>query len=75
MIEIELTNREVSTPSLYLMRWKNRTGLVRIIAHPGGGWAILKPSGTEDLMTGLPEDGSIPPDAYLSEPLAVAIRR
>ena len=72
MITIELRTRDVRSPGLYLMRWKNETGLVRIISTPGGeGWRLLVPEkGPEHLMKGLPSDGTLPEDAKLSEPLA-----
>jgi hypothetical protein len=71
MITIELRSRDIRAPGLYLMRWKNQTGLVRIIAQPDGGWRLLIPEkGPEHLMQGLPFNGTIPDDAMLSEPLA-----
>lgn len=75
MTAIELTNRDVTATGLYLMRWKKRTGLVRIVGQPKTGWKILKPNkdSVEALMPGLPEDGSIPGDALLSEPLQVKV--
>jgi hypothetical protein len=73
MVQIELTNRDIRTTGVYLMKWKNKTGLVRIVGQPRTGWMILKPNenSVEFLRTDLPEDGSIPGDALLSEPLAL----
>ena len=75
MIEVSLTNREVTATGLYLMRWKGKTGLVRIVGQPKTGWQILKSNEktVEVLMSGLPEDGTVPPDALLSEPLALSV--
>ena len=75
MTEILLSCREVTATGLYVMRWKGRTGLVRIIGQPRTGWRTLPVTekSVETLMPGLPEDGSIPPDAYLSEPLNLVV--
>lgn len=75
MIEVKLSNREITSTGLYLMKWKGRTGLVRIVGQPSTGWRILPPTekSVETLMTNLPEGGQIPNDAYFSEPLALQI--
>ena len=75
MIEIPLSSREITATGLYVMRWQKRTGLVRIVGQPKTGWKLLKSNDktVEALMPGLPEDGSIPPDALLSEPLALSV--
>jgi len=72
MIEITLTKRELNNTGLYLMRWKGRTGLVRIVGQPKTGWRILATKDDnkhEVLMKDLP--ATIPPDAMFSEPLAL----
>lgn len=72
MLTIEVSNREINSPGLYLMRWKGRTGLCRIVGQPSSGLKIIAPKDTpETYMTGLPADGQIPTDALFSEPLAV----
>ena len=75
MIDIKLTSREVTSTGLYLMRWKGKTGLVRIVGQPKTGWRLLPTNekSAEVLMSGLPDDGSIPGDALLSEPLALSV--
>ena len=74
MINIELSNREITSPGLYLMRWKGHTGLVRIVGEPQRGWVLLQPeSPKETYLASLPEDGKIPSDALFSEPLALAV--
>lgn len=75
MIEVELTNRDVNATGLYLMRWKNRTGLVRVVGQPKTGWRLLPVTdkSAECLMPDMPKDGSIPEGALLSEPLAVHV--
>ena len=76
MVEIQLTNREVTATGLYLMRWQKRTGLVRIVGPPKTGWKLLKPNEktVEALFPGLPEDGNVPEGALLSEPLTVSVQ-
>lgn len=73
MIEVELTDRDINATGLYLMRWKNRTGLVRVVGQPKTGWRLLPVTdkSVECLMPGLPKDGGIPTDALFSEPLAL----
>lgn len=72
MLNIEISNREITTPGLYLMRWKKHTGLVRIVGEPKRGFTIITPKDTpESYMQGLPKDGHIPDDALFSEPLSV----
>lgn len=74
MISIELSKREVTTPGLYIMRWNEQTGLVRINGTPQTGWVILRPEKPkESYMSGLPENGQVPPTALLSEPLALSV--
>ena len=75
MTEIQLMRQEVTSTGLYLMRWQGRTGLVRVIGQPKTGWRLLKPTdkSAEVLFTGLPDNGQIPADALLSEPLAVQV--
>jgi hypothetical protein len=41
MIEVTLTNRDVTATGLYLMRWNKRTGLVRVVGQPKTGWRLL----------------------------------
>ena len=72
MVNIEISNREIGSPGLYIMRWKGHTGLTRIVGEPKRGFKIIQPEGTpETYMQGLPKDGAIPPDALFSEPLAI----
>jgi len=72
MLNIEISNREVAAPGLYIMRWKKRTGLVRIVGEPKRGFTIIAPKdGPETYLADLPKDGQIPTDALFSEPLAV----
>jgi hypothetical protein len=75
MIEVPLTCREVTATGLYIMKWKGRTGLVRIVGQPKTGWKLLPVTekSIETLMPGMPSDGSIPTDAFLSEPLALVV--
>ncbi len=72
MINIEVTNRDVTGPGLCVMQWKKQTGLVRIVGQPKTGYKIINPEkSAEHLFQGLPANGEIPPDAYLSEPITV----
>lgn len=72
MIEIQLTNREIGMPGLYLMKWQGRIGLVRIVGSEARGYTIIAPESTpETYMRDLPKDGVIPLDALFSEALAV----
>lgn len=72
MLNVEISNREINTPGLYIMRWKGHTGLTRIVGEPKKGFKIIQPEGTpETYMQGLPKDGAIPTDALFSEPLAI----
>ena len=72
MLNVELSNREVAAPGLYIMRWNKHTGLVRIVGEPKRGFIIITPKETpETYMQGLPKDGHIPADALFSEPLAI----
>lgn len=72
MLNIEISNREIAAPGLYIMRWKGHTGLVRIVGEPKKGFSIIAPKETpETYMQGLPKDGQIPTDALFSEPLAI----
>ena len=74
MISIELTNKEVTTPGLYIMRWKGQTGLVRVVGEPVKGWTILNPANArEAYLAELPKDGLIPKDALMSDPLALSV--
>jgi hypothetical protein len=77
MIEVTLTNRDVTATGLYLMRWNKRTGLVRVVGQPKTGWRLLPVTdmSVECLMSGLPADGVIPADALLSEPLALTVEK
>jgi hypothetical protein len=72
MLNVEISNREIAAPGLYIMRWKKHTGLVRIVGEPKKGFVIIAPKETpETYMQGLPSDGRIPTDALFSEPLAI----
>ncbi len=72
MINIELSNRDIGAPGLYLMRWKGHTGLVRITGQAKTGYRTIAPeNGSETYFKGLPADGTIPTDALLSESLAI----
>lgn len=72
MVNIELSNRDIGQPGLYLMRWQGRTGLVRIVGQAKTGYRIIAPeNGAETYLAGLPKDGAIPTDALISEPLVV----
>ena len=72
MLNVEISNREIAAPGLYIMRWHNHTGLVRIVGEPKRGFKIIAPKDTpETYMQGLPENGVIPTDALFSEPLAI----
>jgi len=72
MLNIEISNREVTNPGLYIMRWQGRTGLARIVGQPSTGLKIIAPEGTpETYLKELPKDGIIPNDALFSEPLVI----
>ena len=72
MLNIELNHNELTNPGLYIMRWKGRTGLVRLVGTPSTGLTIIQPEkSAEAYMGGLPANGAIPPDAAFSEPLAI----
>jgi hypothetical protein len=72
MLNVEISNREIAAPGLYIMRWHGHTGLTRIVGEPKKGFKIIQPEGTpETYMQGLPKDGTIPTDALFSEPLAI----
>jgi len=72
MIEIQLSNREITGPGLYVMQWNKHTGLVRIVGQPKTGYKIIQPEKpSESYFQGLPATGEIPNDALLSEPLSV----
>jgi len=74
MINVEISKREVTNPGLYIMRWKGRTGLARIVGQPSTGLKIIAPEGTpETYLKDLPKDGVIPLDAMFSEPLAIVV--
>lgn len=73
MVNIELSNREIGAPGLYLMRWKGHTGLVRVVGQPKTGFQIINPeNGPESYFKGLPDKGVIPPEALFSEALAIS---
>ena len=72
MVQVEISNREITNPGLYVMRWKGKTGLARIVGQPRTGLKIIAPEGTpETYLKDLPKDGLIPTDALFSEPLAI----
>jgi len=75
MIEIPLIDREVTSTGLCVLRYKGRTGLVRIVGEPKTGWRLLPVTdkSVEVLMPGMPADGSIPAGALLSEPLNLVV--
>lgn len=74
MLNIEVSTREVTNPGLYIMRWKGRTGLVRVVGQPSTGLKIINPEGSaESYMRDLPKDGEVPVDALFSEPLAIVV--
>ena len=71
-MQIEISNHEITTPGLYIMRWQKHTGLVRIVGEPKKGYSIIAPKeGSETYMANLPPNGVIPPDALFSEPLVI----
>lgn len=71
-MQIEISNREINTPGLYIMRWQKHTGLVRIVGEPKKGFTIIAPKeGPESYSAKLPPNGIIPQDALFSEPLAI----
>jgi hypothetical protein len=54
------------------MVWKKKTGLVRIVGQPKTGYKIINPENAQEhLFQGLPANGEIPTDAFLSEPISV----
>lgn len=72
MLNIEISNREIGSPGLYIMRWQGHTGLVRIVGEPKRGFKIIAPeNAAESYMKELPKNGEIPKDALFSESLAV----
>ena len=72
MTEIQLNNREITAPGLYMIKWQGRTGLARIVGTPSKGFKIIAPeNGKETYLSGLPADGQIPLDAQFSEALVV----
>ncbi len=72
MINIEISNREITAPGLYVMRWQGRTGLARVVGQASRGFKIIAPeSAPETYMRELPKDGQIPNDALFSEPLTI----
>lgn len=74
MLSVELNKNEITTPGLYIMRLKSNTGLVRIVGQPRTGYKIINPeNAAETYMKDLPKDGSIPTDAYFSEPLSLVV--
>ena len=74
MITIELTNQPIMNPGLYIMRWRGRKGLVRIVGKPDPGFNIINPpNAPESYFQDAPHD--IPPDALLSEPLVLVDSR
>ena len=74
MLNVEISNREIGQPGLYLMRWQKRTGLVRIVGEPKRGFKMIAPeNAAETYLSGLPKDGMIPTDACFSEPLSVVV--
>jgi hypothetical protein len=74
MLSVELSKREITAPGLYIMRWKNRTGLARITGNLTKGFMLIAPENTpETYMSDLPKDGQLPNDAFFSEPLAIVV--
>ena len=72
MLNVEISNREITNPGLYIMRWKGKTGLARIVGQASTGLKIIAPEGTpETYLRDLPPNGIIPTDAMFSEPLAI----
>lgn len=72
MLNIELSNREITGPGLYIMRWQGHTGLVRIVGQPKTGYSIINPENApETYFKNTPKGGAIPNDALFSEPLTV----
>ena len=74
MLSIEISQKEINTPGLFIMRWQKRTGLARVVGTPKSGFKLIQPdNASEAYLTGLPKDGIIPADALFSEPLAVVV--
>ncbi len=74
MVSIEISKRQIGSPGLYIMRWQNRTGLVRIVGEFRKGFRIIAPKDApETYMAKLPKDGQIPDDALFSEPLSIVV--
>lgn len=72
MLNIELSNREIAAPGLYIMRWKGHTGLVRIVGQAKTGYSIINPpTAPETYFKDIPKGGAIPSDALFSEPLTI----
>lgn len=72
MLNIELSNREIAAPGLYIMRRKGHTGLVRIVGQPKTGYTIISPpTASETYFKDTPKGGAIPDDALFSEPLTI----
>ncbi len=67
MINIEITNQPITTPGLYIMRWKGKTGMVRIVGEPRRGFTIIAPQDSpESYLRDMPPKGEIPEDALFS---------
>ena len=74
MTNLDLTSNELTSPGLYIMRWKGRTGLVRVVGEPKSGYRLLNPENPkETLMTDVPPGGAIPPDAKFSDALNLVV--
>jgi hypothetical protein len=74
MVTIDISNREITSPGLRLMRWKGQTGLVRIVGEARKGFKIIAPpDSAESYLKTLPKDGEIPADALFSETLAIQV--
>jgi hypothetical protein len=72
MQNIEISNREITQPGLYVMRWNKHTGLVRIVGEPKKGFTIIAPEkAAESYFKDMPANGEIPADALFSEPLSI----
>lgn len=74
MIAIELTKMKPEGPGLYLMSWKGKLGLIRVVhVHDGEELKILKPdSPNEYYHGGVTSTMSLPDDAYYSDKLLVS---
>jgi len=72
MINVEISDRTITQPGLYIMRWKGHTGLVRVVGDARTGYQLINPEkSAESYMRDLPPNGSIPNDALFSEPLMI----